>query len=265
MEIVYDKANPTNNVLEDFAQRFPLCYSMSPDSKIAIYDICTGRSYKRRETIIDAYQGRGYVYIVLEGSVFIFLVSPETGHRRIFWICEPGDILGDTHLWGHPSNRELETYAEAAEDTLLMALPRDKLATIVEQHKELLAVQGRVLSRRLRHTESRLVESTFLSIEDRLLAEIVRLGTRWGQDTSRGYHLDIRLTHEQLADLIGVARPTLSKRISSLMRRGILLIDEEGHLVIPPKKAYGGKKQLSIPCPLLTQVDKNPPSVRFPC
>lgn len=170
---------------------------------------------------------------MLKGSVFLYRVSPDTGRRRIFWVSEPGDILGAVYFWGRHDNRELQDYAEAAEDTLLMALPRDKLANIAEQHKELVVAMGDVLSRRLRYLENKLIESTLLPLEDRLLAEIIRLSKMRGQVTSEGYHLDIKLTHEQLADLIGVTRPTLSKVISNLKRHRCLFTDEEGHLVVP--------------------------------
>jgi len=238
MRILPKKAIPTDSgaYVVPNSNKFPLCRAAPPQCKGPIYKICIRQSYDRGETIIDSYRGQGYIYIVLKGSVFLYQVSPETGRRRIFWVSQPGDLVGAAYFWGRPTNEELDDYAEAAEDTLLMALPRNELARIVEQQKELLVAFGDVLSRRLRYIENKLVESTLLPLEDRLLAEIVRLSKMRGQANLDGYHLDIRLTHDQLADLIGVTRPTLSKAISNLKRHGCLFTDEEGYLVVPSKR-----------------------------
>ena len=233
MEILPKRPIPADSASYAFLDKFALCRAMPPQAKMPMYQISVRQVYKKGESIIDAHRGQAFTYIVLKGSVYLYRVSAETGRRRIFWVSEPGDLLGSVYFWGRPGTRELEDCAEAAEDTLLMALPRDKLAKIAEQQKEIVLAIGDVLSRRLRYMENKLVESTLLPLEDRLLAEIIRLSKMREQATLGGYHLDIRLTHEQLADLIGVTRPTLSKVISNLKRCGYLFTDEEGHFVIP--------------------------------
>ena len=233
MEVLPKRPIPTDGPGDVFLDKFPLCRAMPSQAKMALYQISVRQIYKKGESIIGGNQGHEVAYVVLKGSVYLYRVSAETGRRRIFWVSEPGDMLGSVHFWGRPGNRELEDCAEAAEDTLLMALPRAKLAKIAEEHKEMVVAIGDLLSRRLRYVENKLVESTLLPLEDRLLAEIVRLSRMREQATLGGYHLDIRLTHEQLADMIGVSRPTLSKVISNLKRCGYLFTDEEGHLVVP--------------------------------
>jgi CRP-like cAMP-binding protein len=236
MEILPKRPIPADSSADVFLDKFPLCRAMPPQAKMALYQISVRQVYKKGETIINAHATQAFTYVVLKGSAYLYRVSAETGRRRIFWVSEPGDLLGSVRFWGRPSNGELEDCAEAAEDTLLMALPRDKLAKIAEQHKEMIVAIGDVLSRRLHYIENRLVESTLLPLEDRLLAEIIRLSRMREQATSGGYYSDITLTHEQLADLIGVARPTLSKVIANLKRRGYLFTDQEGHLVVPTVK-----------------------------
>jgi CRP/FNR family cyclic AMP-dependent transcriptional regulator len=248
MEILPKRPIPADSPSYVFLDKFPLCRAMPQQAKMAMYQISVRQVYKKGETIIDAHRGRAFTYVVLKGSVYLYRVSAETGRRRIFWVSEPGDMLGSVHFWGRPGNGELDDCAEAAEDTLLIALPRAELAKIAEQQKELVVAIGDVLSRRLRYMERKLVESTLLPVEDRLLAEIIRLSKMREQATLGGYYSDIRLTHEQLADLIGVARPTLSKVISSLKRRGYLFTDEEGHFVVPNGSSSSSEAQMGN-CP----------------
>ena len=54
---------------------------------------------------------------------------------------------------------------------------------------------------------------------------ILRLGARYGKREGRVIHLDIPLTHQEIADMVGATRQTVSGTLSRLKKQGVLSID----------------------------------------
>jgi CRP-like cAMP-binding protein len=61
--------------------------------------------------------------------------------------------------------------------------------------------------------------------EHRLLMKISQLAERFGRATPQGLRLDLRLTHQQLADMVGAVRESVTIAMGRLAARGDLVID----------------------------------------
>jgi hypothetical protein len=82
-------------------------------------------------------------------------------------------------------------------------------------------------------------------IEDRILYTLWALASRWGRVTERGTVLNLRLTHEQLAELTSAQRPSVSTALGKLRERGritysrgsfVLCGDVPGEVQAPEKQ-----------------------------
>lgn len=70
-------------------------------------------------------------------------------------------------------------------------------------------------------------------IEDRVLHLLWHFAERWGRVSSDGVHLDLPLTHEALAKLVGAHRPSVTTAIGGLEARGLLLRPDHGRWLLP--------------------------------
>jgi hypothetical protein len=83
--------------------------------------------------------------------------------------------------------------------------------------------------RRLQAAERELEAMAYQRVDQRLARKLIDLGQRFGVKTERGTLIQARLTQQELAEMIGTARETLTHALSDFRRRGIL--DTERHQV----------------------------------
>lgn len=94
-----------------------------------------------------------------------------------------------------------------------------------------------ILSRVMRRARSLLVLLTIAGVrgvEDRVMLFLWHLASNWGRVTPDGTLIPFPLTHEVIADVIGVRRPSVSTAVSELQRRGDLERADEGWLLHSP-------------------------------
>ena len=82
-----------------------------------------------------------------------------------------------------------------------------------------------VLSSRLRGLSNVLVNLVSDEADVRIAKLILRLGARYGRREGGVIHLEIPLTHQEIADMVGTTRQTVTSALSRLKRRGALSID----------------------------------------
>jgi CRP-like cAMP-binding protein len=85
---------------------------------------------------------------------------------------------------------------------------------------------------RIRQTESLLAIAGIKRVEDRLIQLLKLLGKDLGQPVSNGTRLIVRLTHQNLADVIGTTRVTVTRILGDFQRQGLISFDGDRHIVI---------------------------------
>ncbi|MGA7951974.1 MAG: Crp/Fnr family transcriptional regulator [Gloeobacterales cyanobacterium] len=113
----------------------------------------------------------------------------------------------------------LESYTAAAlTDVDLLRLSwRD-----VQDSPWLAMEMNQLLARRLRQTESLLALLGKRQTSERLLGFLEFLAREFGQETPKGIFLDIRLTHQQIANIVGTTRVTVTRLLGTFKKEAIL-------------------------------------------
>jgi CRP-like cAMP-binding protein len=106
----------------------------------------------------------------------------------------------------------------------------------VEQSPRLAQSLLREMTRRLQQTELMLAIAGYRRVDDRLRQLLSLLRQEVGQVTTEGVRLAVRLTHQQLACLIGTTRVTVTRLLSEFRAEGWLNIDDTRHLVLQQDK-----------------------------
>lgn len=189
-----------------------------------------------RQVFEEAYQGRhtydfksGHpipmeaqdLWIVCRGIVQLGTLFPS-GDEAVLGFVYPA------MPFGLPLT-QLDPYeAVALTDAVLMRLNQ------VELESSPLLAQGvlQQLSRRLQQTEAILAMISQRRVYDRLLQLLLMLKQEVGQVTPDGVRLEVRLTHQQLANLLGTTRVTITRLLGNLRQEGWLSIDRTRHFVI---------------------------------
>ncbi|ABW25854.1 MULTISPECIES: Crp/Fnr family transcriptional regulator [Acaryochloris] len=189
-----------------------------------------------RQVFEEAYQGR-HTYDFKSGSTI------PMGPQDLWIVCRgivqlgtlfaSGDeaVLGFVYPampFGLPLTQLNPYEAFALTDVVLMRLNQ------VELESSPLLAQGvlQQLSRRLQQTEAILAMISQRRVYDRLVQLLLMLKQEVGHVTPDGVRLEVRLTHQQLANLLGTTRVTITRLLGLLRQEGWLTIDRTRHFVI---------------------------------
>lgn len=161
------------------------------------------------------------VWVTCRGVVVLNTLYP-TGDEALLGIVTPSMPFGLPLTWISPYQ------AIALTDADLLPL------TLSEIEKSPALCQGifRHLGRRLQQAEAFLALSGCRRVEDRLKQLLILLQHEVGQPGASGTRLNVRLTHQQLANAIGTTRVTVTRLLGQLKQEGWLTIDAKRHIVL---------------------------------
>ncbi len=94
-------------------------------------------------------------------------------------------------------------------------------------------------TRRAHHLAIALAIAHHQRVEDKLLLTLWHLAERWGRVRRDGISVELSLSHQRLADITGVGRPSVTSALGELARTGAVSRDEHGVWVLhgdPPEQ-----------------------------
>jgi CRP/FNR family transcriptional regulator, cyclic AMP receptor protein len=162
------------------------------------------------------------IYFLRRGRVRIYKLSLE-GRALTLLILEPQAVFGEMALntdWRH------DTFAESMSDCQVGSIRRDTLRAILEANPALAWRFMAIMSDRLRALERKLADIAFKSVPQRLAAVLLSLAATHATESGLGHVL--RYTHQQLAEMIGSYRETITKTIGDFRNAGLIRVDDDG-------------------------------------
>lgn len=88
--------------------------------------------------------------------------------------------------------------------------------------------------RRMRQTEALLAIAGQRRVEDRLQQLLLLMKREIGEPVPEGTRLNVRLTHQNLANAIGTTRVTVTRLLSKLKSEGAISLDRDRHIILKP-------------------------------
>ena len=167
---------------------------------------------------IEGQQPRG-VFVLCAGKVKLSTSSSE-GKTLIVKIAEPGEVLGaSATILGKP----YEVSAETIEPAQLNFIKRDDFLKFLNTNAEACMHTAEQLSEKY-HSAQREIRSLGLSqtTSEKLARLLLDWCNRGGEETPRGVRLKVLLTHEEIAQMIGTTRETVTRLLSDFKRKKII-------------------------------------------
>jgi len=180
-------------------------------------NLCTEKRFPQGATIFTAGAASGFMYILESGLVKLIFLS-EKAQETILLILKPGDVFGELLL----SHEKRSFTAIAVEDSLVTMISREDLLKLLSVAPRLVLNFIRVLSKRLARVEKGLAESSHTWSYHRLAKVLLHLSEQYGEEVPTGIMIKLRLTHEDLANLIGTTRETVTTQLNRFLRMGLL-------------------------------------------
>lgn len=177
--------------------------------------------YSRDDLVFHAGAPGHHVYFLRSGKVKIYQLSP-LGREVILWFCFPGEIFGLAEVargGGRVVNAQVCEYSE------VLAVSQEQFKGFLASHPQAALLSMQVLSSRLRILGEMFVNLVSDDVNTRIAKLILRLSARYGTRVGKDIFLNIPLTHQEIADMVGTSRQTVTSTLSTLKKQGVLSID----------------------------------------
>lgn len=209
-----------------YLKKIPLLADLGAEVLARLAERVEQREVRRREVIYLPGDPGQSLFFVNGGRVKVSKVTRD-GKALTLNYCGPSELFGETCLVEGGAREEM---AEAMENSMITELERGDFEKLLQVHPSLGLQMTRLLAGRRRDIENKLETLVFRDVTSKLAELLLRLGDEYGVDDSRGTLVALKITHQELANLIGSTRETVSLTLSQFKRKKYICT--EGRKVI---------------------------------
>ena len=213
-----------------------LFQGISETEALRVERLCAERQYRKGATIFSKGDPGSALYIVKDGKVRILSTS-DKGTETIVHILKQDAIFGELLL----SEEKRAFTAVAGTDVRVTVLSKGSLGELLASIPTISKNFIRLLSKRLAKVEREFGEFGHTWSYNRLSKVLLRLCEEHGKETAKGTVIPLRLTHEDLANLIGTTRETVTIQMIRFRRMGLVKRQDRFLVVNKPRLEEFGR------------------------
>jgi CRP-like cAMP-binding protein len=161
----------------------------------------------------------GAMFIIETGRVKLSIFG-EDGSEVILALLRPGDAFGETSLFDGDG---CAASCIAMEPTSLMVLSREDVISLIHQHPSTALNLLGEMARRLRRADDAVAQFALCDVRHRLMRVLALLARDEGMRTTGGLWIRRRPTQQELANMIGASRETISRLFKALASEKLII------------------------------------------
>jgi len=188
-------------------------------------------TFAKHENIYTCGDNDELVYFIESGQIKLLMLSPE-GRECLLAIHASGDIFGELCLSG--LGARLET-ATAMEETVLKQIPCPRFFARLS-HDTLFEGFVQYLTVRIADQQQVIANLVTVDSEQRLGQTLLNLARTLGKKDPRSIRIELKITHEELSEMVGTTRPRISVFMQRFRNLGLIETNEDRFLIIKEKK-----------------------------
>lgn len=200
------------------AQRVHIFKDLSEDELKKITEMTKDSFFKKGDIIFNEDDIIDYLYIIHSGKIKAYKIN-EDGKEQILYLLSDGDTFGEYSIF---REQKATFYAEAITDVRVCLLSRKNFHIIISKYPEIALKIMNYLSERLQNMELLLKDLSTEDVETRLKSMIIRLAQKEGSKTNKGIVINLYISREDIANLLGTTRETVSRKLHNLEDEGFI-------------------------------------------
>lgn len=219
----------------DILKKIPAFTNLEASDLLKINEVTIERNFRKGSIIfMEGDTGEAFFFIN-SGKVKIYKTTPD-GRELIFAILTEGDVFAEVTLF---NDINYPASAEVLEDVSLGMIRNKDLERLVSLHSELALPIIKVLSRKLFNSQQKVKELALGDTFMRTAQTIIKLAEEHGKKTEVGIEVRLDISRQELANMIGTARETVSRALSQFKKEGSIDISGKNIIVKDMQKLKG--------------------------
>lgn len=204
-----------------FLQRVSIFKGVSPESLTRVASITGEKSYAKKSIIFHEGDEGDTLYILKVGRVKISKIT-EDGREKTLTIMQPGDFFGEMAIFDNmPRSATAEVIDDAA--TVYTVAKRDFERILVENPSIAMQIMGD-LTRRIRQVNQQVEDLAFKDVHERVASTLNLLSKSEGRAIGSKVLINLKMTHQDLANMVGSSRETVTRALNRLQDDGVISI-----------------------------------------
>ncbi len=174
--------------------------------------------FRKKQLIFSEGDASEWLFVVIKGKVKITKLSNE-GKEIILEIISPLDFFGGVAVvrgFPYPAN------AVAMESTRTLKVSRRNLMTIMDRFPNLMFSMAINIGDRIKGSHEMLKSIALEKVESRIASLLIKLADKTGEETAGGILINMNLTKQDIAEMVGTTVETSIRTTSKLSKAGIL-------------------------------------------
>jgi CRP/FNR family transcriptional regulator, global nitrogen regulator len=187
------------------------------------------RRFGARDIIYAPGDPDDQLYFLLEGAVRLYKIYGEYKEATVALLTH-GDVFGELCLEETPRQK---TFAEALTESRVAVVRKSVLNEVIKRHPVFALKLFSSFSERLKQSEKTIEGLLEREVSARLATLLSHLGDRFGEPDGSDKALSVRLTHQDLANMVVSTREAVSKEMSEFQRAGLIKVRNRRISVTP--------------------------------
>lgn len=205
----------------DDLRKVPIFNGLSKNELNAFIPNFREKKFKKNSVIFQQEEEGDTFLFILNGRVKVVIMSKD-GREVNLSTLGPNEFFGEMSLIdGLPRSATVI----AIEDTTIIFLKRNDFLEKLKQHPDMMLSLMQEMSKRIRKADERISSLSVLSVYGRVARVLLEIAKESGKRTPVGYVVENRPTQNEIANMAGTTRETVTRIMSDLMRRGYISME----------------------------------------
>lgn len=225
-----------------FLKNCDLFQRLTPDQIQRVEGRSRSRTFAAGSPIYLPSEAAESVFLLAKGLVKVSHLTGD-GKESILAFVEAGELFGELAIFDEAERSE---YVEAVDAATVVMIPTDEMQRLMAENGDVALGITKMVGLRRQRIERRLKNLLFLPNHDRLVHLLLDLADQFGVYTDDGIRLRVKLSHQDMANLIGSTRETVTVTLGQLRSEGCVEC---------------GRRKLTLtnPAKLARSVNRQPP------
>ncbi|QSQ09717.1 CRP-like cAMP-activated global transcriptional regulator [Koleobacter methoxysyntrophicus] len=201
-----------------YLKNISLFSGLSDELLQKINDIVIVRDYKKNTVIFMEGEPGEALFFIKAGKVKITKMA-EDGREHILHFFKDGDVFAEIVLF---TGDNYPATAETIEDSKIGIIKNNNMERLIRENPDISLELLKLMSRRLQYAQEKVKDMAFKDTTSRMAKVLLGLAERHGKKSEEGIVICLKLTHQELAGLVGITRETATRILNSLKKSGII-------------------------------------------
>jgi len=219
---------------KEFLKNVILFKDLPPAQLEKVGKLVTEKSFPKYQIIFEEGEAGESLYIIKTGLVKISKEASD-GRVKTLALLKAGEFFGEMSVL---SDEGRSANAETLTDATLLVMAKGDFENLLEKNASVSIVIVKTLIDRLAQADRQIKNLALGNSRAKIADILLLLSTDFGDKSEDGTKVNVRLTHQELADLAGLARETTTKLLNEFVKdEAILLKDREIEILNTEKLA----------------------------